>query len=189
MGLTNLEIIPSAFAENLPKNTLSPFEYVMKTAAAKAIATYTSELEASAAAASAPGQKQKGDPELIIAADTIVVGPNGIILEKPRSEKHHLEMLKLLRDGAGPSNLRGQYDETGLGLGAEMLELGSGIRGEGAVMGNSIGARGKGHWHKVFTAVSILAPLESARDPGYALETTVEETGVLFDSTSKFSFA
>ena len=35
--------------------------------------------------------------------------------------------------------------------------------------------------HKVFTAVAVMAPLESARDPGYALETTVEETTVRFD--------
>lgn len=37
--------------------------------------------------------------------------------------------------------------------------------------------------HKVFTAIAVIVPLESARDPGYALETAVEETGVRFDST------
>ncbi|TKA53263.1 hypothetical protein B0A49_11278, partial [Cryomyces minteri] len=36
-------------------------------------------------------------------------------------------------------------------------------------------------WHKVYTAVACMAPLESARDPGYALETHVEETAVKFD--------
>ncbi|KAI4264116.1 MAG: hypothetical protein L6R42_000778, partial [Xanthoria sp. 1 TBL-2021] len=30
--------------------------------------------------------------------------------------------------------------------------------------------------HKVYTAVVVMAPLSSARDPGYALESTVEET-------------
>lgn len=35
--------------------------------------------------------------------------------------------------------------------------------------------------HRVFTAVAVMAPLESARDPGYALETAVEETRVVFD--------
>ena len=35
--------------------------------------------------------------------------------------------------------------------------------------------------HKVFTAVAVMAPLKSARDPGYALETVVEETTVRFD--------
>ena len=34
--------------------------------------------------------------------------------------------------------------------------------------------------HKVFTAVVVMAPLRSARDPGYALESTVEETTVRF---------
>ncbi len=34
--------------------------------------------------------------------------------------------------------------------------------------------------HKVYTAVVAMAPLQSARDPGYALESTVEETTVRF---------
>lgn len=37
--------------------------------------------------------------------------------------------------------------------------------------------------HRVFTAVAVMAPLESARDPGYAMETAVEETLVRFDKT------
>jgi septum formation protein len=36
-------------------------------------------------------------------------------------------------------------------------------------------------WHKVYTAVVAMAPLESAVDPGYAMETHVEETAVKFD--------
>ena len=35
--------------------------------------------------------------------------------------------------------------------------------------------------HRVYTAVAVIAPLESARDPGYALETTIEATTVKFD--------
>ena len=35
--------------------------------------------------------------------------------------------------------------------------------------------------HSVVTAVVVMAPLESARDLGYALQTSVEETVVLFD--------
>ena len=35
--------------------------------------------------------------------------------------------------------------------------------------------------HKVYTAVVVMAPLESARLPGYALETETVETSVLFD--------
>jgi predicted house-cleaning NTP pyrophosphatase (Maf/HAM1 superfamily) len=34
--------------------------------------------------------------------------------------------------------------------------------------------------HKCFTAVCALAPREDCRDPGYNIETTVEETKVIF---------
>lgn len=82
-----------------------------------------------------------GEPALIIAADTIVVGHFGDILEKPRSEKEHIATLKMLRDQ---------------------------------------------HVHKVYTAVAAIAPLESAKDPGYSLETHVEETTVRFDPNGMF---
>ncbi|OQV04432.1 hypothetical protein CLAIMM_09315 [Cladophialophora immunda] len=126
IGLHNVEIIPSKFEENLPK-TLSPFEYVLATATQKALAVYKQEVN----------NEQKGEPGLIIAADTIVVSSVGDILEKPMSEAHHIAMLKSLRD--------------------------SGM-------------------HKVYTAVCVVTPLESARDPGYAIETATEETTVKFDS-------
>ena len=35
-------------------------------------------------------------------------------------------------------------------------------------------------YHKVYTAVVAMVPLPSARNPGYAMETTVEETTVRF---------
>lgn len=82
---------------------------------------------------------EKGEPALIIAADTIIVSHGGKILEKPRSEVDHMQMLKMLRD-------------------------------EGV--------------HKVTTAVAVMTPLESAIDPGYRMETHVEETTVKFDSSS-----
>jgi septum formation protein len=126
IGLTSVEVIPSKFEENLPK-TLSPFEYVLATATQKALTVYKQELN----------NEEKGEPALIIAADTIVVSSMGEILEKPRSEAQHIHMLKGLRD--------------------------SGV-------------------HKVYTAVALVAPLESARDPGYAIETATEETTVKFDS-------
>lgn len=91
IGLTNLEIIPSTFEENLPKEGLSPFEYVLATASGKALNVYRSEID----------NEQKGEPGLIIAADTVVVSHSGEILEKPRSEVQHIKMLKDLRDG-GP---------------------------------------------------------------------------------------
>jgi septum formation protein len=36
--------------------------------------------------------------------------------------------------------------------------------------------------HRVYTAVALMAPLASARDPGYALESATEETVVKFDA-------
>jgi septum formation protein len=129
IGLTQIEVIPSAFPENLDKS-LSALEYVLQTATAKAMAVYRREID----------NTEKGEPALIIAADTVVVGQFGEILEKPRSEVEHIGMLKMLRD-------------TGI--------------------------------HKVYTAVACMAPLASAKDPGYSLETHVEETTVRFDSNSE----
>jgi len=40
--------------------------------------------------------------------------------------------------------------------------------------------------HKVYTAVCCMVPLESAEDPGYVLETCVEETSVKFDSNGMY---
>jgi septum formation protein len=122
-----LEIIPSAIPEDLPK-TLSPFEYVLQTATQKAQTVYRQEID----------NAERGELALIIAADTIVVDiSTGEILGKPRSEAHHVAMLKGLRDARD---------------------------------------------HKVYTAIAAMMPLASARDPGYALETVVEETNVRFDS-------
>lgn len=125
IGLTNVEVIPSKFEENLSKS-LSPFEYVLATATQKALAVYKDEID----------NEEKGEPGLILAADTVVVNAMGDILEKPRSEAHHIAMLKGLRD--------------------------SGV-------------------HRVYTAVVVVTPLQSARDPGYAMESTTEETLVKFD--------
>lgn len=126
LGLPNIEIIPSTFAEDLP-HTLEPFEYVLATAEQKARDVYAREIV----------NEVKGEPALILAADTVVVdAQSGAILEKPRSEAHHVAMLKSLR---GVKN------------------------------------------HKVFTAIVAMAPLNSARDPGYAIESTMEETSVRFD--------
>ncbi|KAE8350128.1 inosine triphosphate pyrophosphatase-like protein [Aspergillus coremiiformis] len=126
LGLPNLEIIPSNAAEDFPK-TMEPFEYVLATATKKAQAVYEKEIM----------NEEKGEPGLILAADTIVVdSATGTILEKPRSEAQHIAMLKSLRDNRD---------------------------------------------HKVFTAMAAMAPLASARQPGYALETALEETRVRFD--------
>jgi septum formation protein len=131
IGLTDeVEVVPSSFAEDLPKAGLSPLEYCLRTATEKCVRVYEREVGDSGAIAA------RGEPALVLAADTVVVSRAGDVLEKPRSFAEHVGMLKMLRD-------------TGT--------------------------------HRVFTAVACMAPLESLRDPGYALETAVEETAVLFD--------
>lgn len=127
IGLTNIEIIPSKFEENLPKTGTSPYQYVLDTATQKALAVYRQEVS----------NEQAAEPGIIIAADTIVVSEAGEILEKPRSEVQHIQMLQSLR-------------ESGM--------------------------------HRVYTAVAVMVPLASARDPGYALEVATEETLVKFDA-------
>lgn len=98
----------------------------MQTASQKATTVYTTEIDNSA----------KPDVALVIAADTIVLGPAATILEKPKSEADHIAMLTALRNAGS---------------------------------------------HQVYTAVVVMAPLTSLRDPGYAVESTVEETTVVFD--------
>jgi len=66
---------------------MAPFEYVHATAEQKAMNVYKSELDS-----------PKGEPALVIAADTVVVSTFGEILEKPRNEKEHIAVLKSLRD-------------------------------------------------------------------------------------------
>ncbi|CAI6339254.1 unnamed protein product [Periconia digitata] len=84
LGLTNVEVIPSNFAEDLPK-TLAPHEYVQRTASEKAVEVYKREVD-------------NGDLGIVIAADTVIISHTGQIMEKPRNPQHHLEMLKKLRD-------------------------------------------------------------------------------------------
>lgn len=127
LGLPNIEIIPSTEPEDFPKNMV-PLEYVLATATKKAQTIYRKEIV----------NEAKGEPALILAADTVVVDPTtGTILEKPRSEAQHVAMLMDLR------NMRD---------------------------------------HKVYTAIVVMVPLASARQPGYVMETHVEETDVRFDS-------
>ena len=129
LGLINIDIVPSTFAEDLP-HTLGALNYVLETASAKAQEVYRREID----------NTDRGEPALFVAADTIIVSHDGRILEKPRSEANHIAMLTMLRD-----------------------------QGE----------------HKVMTAVVVMKPLESAMDPGYRMETHVEETTVKFDPHGK----
>jgi septum formation protein len=127
IGLTNIDVCPSQFAENLP-HELGALNYVLETASAKAADVYRREID----------NTERGEPSIIIAADTIIVSHTGRILEKPKGEADHIAMLKMLRD---------------------QVE------------------------HKVMTAVVVMRPLEVAVDPGYRMETHVEETTVKFDAT------
>ncbi|KAH7086372.1 Maf-like protein-domain-containing protein [Paraphoma chrysanthemicola] len=126
LGLTNIDVCPSKFAEDLP-HELGALNYVLETASAKAQDVYRREID----------NMERGEPAIIIAADTIIVSHNGRILEKPKGEVDHINMLKMLRD---------QKE------------------------------------HKVMTAIAVMRPLESAVDPGYKMETHVEETTVKFDA-------
>ncbi|KAH9863583.1 hypothetical protein J1614_009515 [Plenodomus biglobosus] len=87
IGLTNIDICPSKFPENLSYD-LGALNYVLETASAKARDVYMVEID----------NKERGEPAIVIAADTIIVSHDGLILEKPRSEAAHLAMLKMLRD-------------------------------------------------------------------------------------------
>ncbi|PHH76252.1 hypothetical protein CDD80_1701 [Ophiocordyceps camponoti-rufipedis] len=129
--LHQIEVTPSNKPEDLDKSAYGPWEYVAETARRKCLDVYTSCLETHLA--SIP------DPDLVIAADTVIVTRDGRILEKPRSEADHTRMLKHLRD-------------------TEM--------------------------HRVLTAVSVLAPREDARHPGYCIANHTEETKVYFCSES-----
>lgn len=88
----NFEIIPSTKPENLSKEELGPFEYVLQTALQKALDVYEITLTQNPTSVSIP------DPSLVIGADTVIVTTSGLILEKPRSQPDHIRMLKLLRD-------------------------------------------------------------------------------------------
>ncbi|KAF4493578.1 septum formation maf [Fusarium agapanthi] len=89
-GLTNLEILPSTKPEILDKAALGPYEYVAATAHQKCMDVYTTALGVHL--------NSIPDPDLVIAADTVIVTKDGRILEKPRSEADHIRMLKHLRD-------------------------------------------------------------------------------------------
>jgi MAF protein len=90
LGLTNLEVLPSTEPENLDKKTYGPHEYVAATARQKCLSVYEAALQNHLA--SIP------DPDVVIAADTVIVTRDGAVLEKPRSETDHIKMLKHLRD-------------------------------------------------------------------------------------------
>jgi MAF protein len=93
IGLTDLEITPSTKPENLSKIQYTPDEYVAATARQKCLDVYQAALQQTE-----EDGGQGSDPEVVIAADTIIATRNGGILEKPRSEEDHKKMLRHLRD-------------------------------------------------------------------------------------------
>lgn len=76
-------VVTSGFAEDLPKDQFAaPSDYVMETARCKGVEVFERLAD-------------QGEV-LIIAADTVVVGVDGAILEKPRSEAEATRMLQSL---------------------------------------------------------------------------------------------
>ncbi|KAI1496923.1 hypothetical protein F5X99DRAFT_421736 [Biscogniauxia marginata] len=117
VGLPNIEVRPSTKPENLSKKELGAFEYVTATAQQKALDVYAGAVETEAdgngngkggdGEAEEEGEEQgreakngaqRRDPDLVIAADTVIVTRDGAILEKPASEAAHKRMLRVLRD-------------------------------------------------------------------------------------------
>lgn len=103
VGLRELEIKASSKPEDLSKTDNSPYEYVAATARQKCMDVYETAIKEQAEFV--PAKDDKGnkipppaDPELVIAADTVICTKDGRILEKPRNEQDHVRMLKHLRD-------------------------------------------------------------------------------------------
>ena len=85
LGFENLHCIPSRFAEDIEKATCaSPEDYVSKTSLGKLRDLIGRREELSI------------EPDMIISADTIVVGTDNSILEKPFDRDHAIRMLTSL---------------------------------------------------------------------------------------------
>ncbi|KAI1136032.1 Maf/Ham1 [Hypoxylon sp. FL0543] len=116
LGLPNLEVRPSSKPEDLSKAALGPWAYVSATAQQKALDVYATLVDEAATKQSEPlpppqptssdpaanadpaADRSRKDPDLVIAADTVIVTRDGAILEKPGSAEAHVKMLRHLRD-------------------------------------------------------------------------------------------
>lgn len=89
------DIVPSTFAEDLPKDQYKdrPYEYAIDTATEKAMDVYQRLAE----------QSLEEPPDLVIGADTIVVNTKNEILGKPATPSTAFSMLKGLN---GPTSHR-----------------------------------------------------------------------------------
>ncbi|KAK6539295.1 hypothetical protein TWF694_009528 [Orbilia ellipsospora] len=86
IGLKDIDVVPSDFAEDLDKSRYTAIEYVMETAQEKCVSVYKQEIDSD------------DEPALVISADTIICSYMGAIVEKPLNYPDHLAMLKGLRD-------------------------------------------------------------------------------------------
>lgn len=166
--LPRFDVVVPVEPEDRPGRTETPMEYVVRLARAKCMEVYTRELDVRDDAGR--------DLGLVVAADTVVCSWSGEIMGKPLSRRHNVEMLKSLRDGPtggiGPDSARTTTTSAipGLEGGDRDAAIMARLRGESS-----------GVWCRVYTGVAVMKPLDSARDPGYALECVVDETGVVFD--------
>ncbi|KAI1098713.1 hypothetical protein F4804DRAFT_346108 [Jackrogersella minutella] len=101
LGLPGVEVRPSTKPEDLSKADLGPWAYVSATAQQKALDVYAALIEEAVSKQAAPtaaDDPSRKDPDLVIAADTVIVTRDGAVLEKPSSEAAHVKMLRHLRD-------------------------------------------------------------------------------------------
>lgn len=154
----------SSFAEDLDKSTLTPWEYVLRTATEKILNVYKTLAET---------DDGSDDKVLLIAADTIVLCGHRI-LEKPTSASDQLEMLKLLRSASRDSPSTTHASST-------LKSPSAAPSGASGVLGKSTHGGG-GAGHQVITALVCLLPDdETPIAPGYILRSTVTSTTVHFD--------
>lgn len=181
LGLPRIVVVPSGAPEDVPRAGLAPWEYVLATAERKARAVYEREVQrADARAAGGSGRRQasKSTKQKADADTEALIGTN------PES-------------GAGAAAADGDGDsddddrEFALVLAADTVVADTSAAGGGAILEKPRSEashiamltrlRAAGSAHKVYTAVVAMAPRASAREPGYALESAVEETTVVFD--------
>ena len=84
-GISNFEVSPSNFKEDLDKSLFTPLEYVIKTSEGK-VKDKIEEMKLDLS-------KQDTRPILLITADTIVT-LEGEVFEKPESNEHAFSMIK-----------------------------------------------------------------------------------------------
>lgn len=89
IGCKDVDVVPSHFKEDLPKHSMSPFQYVVDTAKGKAMSVYQATID------------DLIPPKLVIAADTVILRGSEI-LEKPKNDVDHFISLQKLRDDKRP---------------------------------------------------------------------------------------